>query len=346
MIEEQIEVLQQFPPFHPKKIEYESNLEKELKALLEQEESYRQQKEHFEKLYVWSQGVVRAVQWLETHLEAYCNSLFSDLALTTNVSKIAVADYRAYSKALDEITYNLQESQDFFDASLDGRLRNYHQLEKCMIEAQLQVLRKYPEDNPRRKHVEDELKKDLEYVEDNMKENPVVLKHRERMRSMHQDFFKLLKWQRERMLRMPFDEPELFIGDVESLKREITEHEERKKRAQGRESEPTSQKGGDNNHIQSHAGDLSSNGNTSNEYIRDESGLHVSYKHYAQAANNQQTSNATSTSTTTTAAATSAKCPVTGAQLEQGAVCPVMNSSHPSSEKIAKGYIHKVYEEQ
>jgi hypothetical protein len=50
-----------------------------------------------------------------------------------------VDEYRAYAKALDEITYNLQESQDFFDASLDGRLKNYHQLEKCMIEAQLQA---------------------------------------------------------------------------------------------------------------------------------------------------------------------------------------------------------------
>jgi hypothetical protein len=59
--------------------------------------------------------------------------------LTSKVSKITVDEYRAYSKALDEITYNLQESQDFFDASLDGRLKNYHQLEKCMIEAQLQV---------------------------------------------------------------------------------------------------------------------------------------------------------------------------------------------------------------
>jgi hypothetical protein len=58
-------------------------------------------------------------------------------------------------------------------------------------------LRKYPEDNPRRKHVEEDLKKDLEYVEENMKENPVVIKHREKMRLMHQDFFKLLKWSKK-----------------------------------------------------------------------------------------------------------------------------------------------------
>jgi hypothetical protein len=55
------------------------SLEKELQNLIEQAESYQKQKEHFEKLYVWSQGVVKAVQWLESHLEAYCNSLFSGL---------------------------------------------------------------------------------------------------------------------------------------------------------------------------------------------------------------------------------------------------------------------------
>jgi hypothetical protein len=143
---------------------------------------------------------------------------------------------------LEEITYNLQESQvhlslslclssflplplssvlsalrnlqDFFEASLDGRLRRFHQIEKCMIKGMLQAIRKYPEDNPRRKvghlsvylslsrvhvctrrrrsdltirvqHVEEELKKDLEYVEENMKEDPKRIQHKERMRAMH-----------------------------------------------------------------------------------------------------------------------------------------------------------------
>jgi hypothetical protein len=43
------------------------------------------------------------------------------------------------SIGLEEVTYNLQESQDFFDASLDGRLHKYHEIEKNLIEAQLQV---------------------------------------------------------------------------------------------------------------------------------------------------------------------------------------------------------------
>jgi len=105
---------------------------------------------------------------------------------------------------------------------VDGRLKMFHQLEKCMIEAQLEVIRKYPVDNMRRNHVEAELQKDLEYVSENMKENPQVMKHREKMRLMHVDFFKLLKWQREMMTRLPFDTPHLLVGgDVELLQKEL-----------------------------------------------------------------------------------------------------------------------------
>jgi hypothetical protein len=134
---------------------------------------------------------------------------------------LTVDEYRIFKRGLDEITFNLQESMDFFNASLDGRLQRFHQLEKCMIEAQLQAIRKYPEDNARRQHVEAELVKDLEYVKDNMKEDPQVVKHRERMRQMHNDFFSLLKWQREKIIRMPYDEPEKLKGDVEALKAEL-----------------------------------------------------------------------------------------------------------------------------
>lgn len=90
-----------------------------------------------------------------------------------------------------------------------------------MIEAQLEVLKKYPEDSPRRIAVEEELLKDLEYVKGNMKDDPEVTRHRERMRTMHQDFFTVLKWQREKLLRMPFDYPEMISGDVESLRKEL-----------------------------------------------------------------------------------------------------------------------------
>lgn len=53
--------------------------------------------------------------------------------------KLTPAEYLLYKGGLEEVTYNLQESQDFFDASLDGRLNKYHEIEKNLIEAQLAV---------------------------------------------------------------------------------------------------------------------------------------------------------------------------------------------------------------
>ena len=55
---------------------------------------------------------------------------------------------------MDEIVYNLEESQDFFAASLDGRLNKYHNIEKEIILSQLTAIRQFPEDNPRRVYIE------------------------------------------------------------------------------------------------------------------------------------------------------------------------------------------------
>lgn len=94
-----------------------------------------------------------------------------------------------------------------------------------MIGALLAIVRKYPEGSPRRVAVEPELVKDLEYVEGNMTINPKVLTRRTNMRAMHQDFFSLLKWQREKMLRVPFDEPHKLTGDVAALQAEMKQKE-------------------------------------------------------------------------------------------------------------------------
>jgi len=133
-----------------------------------------------------------------------------------------VEEYLKYRRGLDEVTYNLQESQDFFEASIDGRLQKYHQIEKCMIEAQLHVVQAYPETNLRRQYVESELMKDLEFVKSNMEDNPKVHRHRLRMQEMHKDFFALLKWQRLKLLNILEKEPEKIIGDVEFLKAQIS----------------------------------------------------------------------------------------------------------------------------
>jgi len=122
------------------------------------------------------------------------------------------------------VTYNLQESQDFFEASLDGRLSKYHQIEKELIEAQLGILKKFPAEDPRRLHVETELKADLEFVSGNMADNPKVRSHRERMQCMHQDFFSLLKWQRKKIQTILEKEPEILIdGDIEKLLQDLEE---------------------------------------------------------------------------------------------------------------------------
>jgi hypothetical protein len=140
---------------------------------------------------------------------------------------LTLEEYKTFRRGLDEITFNLQESQDFFEASLDGRLKQYQQLEKCMIEAQLQVLAKYPESSQRRQVVETELKKDLQYITEHMQEDPKVTRHRQHMRQIHQDFFAVLKWQREHLIKLLAEHPEEIVGlgegvSVEELREEFS----------------------------------------------------------------------------------------------------------------------------
>lgn len=68
-----------------------------------------------------------------------------------------------------------------------------------MIEAQLEVVRKYPETSERRKHVEAELVQDLEFVKGNMVETPDAERRREKMLEAHADFFKVLKFHKEKL---------------------------------------------------------------------------------------------------------------------------------------------------
>jgi len=222
MNQEQFDVLAQFPDHHPKRQEYEKDLKAERNAMLQQKEIFIVKEKEFERLYIWGQGIVNTVEWLARNLAAYANeTLNMEEQLQINDILLTPEQYKAYKKGLDEVTFNLQESQDFFSASLDGRLKLFHQLEKCMIEAQLQVIGKYPEDSPRRLYIEGELKKDLEFVMDNMNENPKVTTHREKMRQMHIDFFALLKWQRKKMKELPYKESQKITGELESLLKEL-----------------------------------------------------------------------------------------------------------------------------
>jgi hypothetical protein len=220
MLAKQKAVLGQFPAFHPKRKEYEGQLDTEMDTIQKAKKTYEQQAVQFKELYVWGGKIVQTMNWLEKNLKHYANQELQTNFETEPIT-VTVEDYLKYRRGLDEVTYNLQESQDFFEASIDGRLQKYHQLEKCMIEAQLQVIQAYPETNLRRLYVEGELMKDLEFVKSNMEDNPKVHRHRLRMQEMHKDFFSLLKWQRLKLLHILEKEPEKIIGDVEFLKAQI-----------------------------------------------------------------------------------------------------------------------------
>lgn len=147
-------------------------------------EPYQKKADEYEALRVWSDSIVDAVVWLENEIEAYANEALkmNPPLETRNHKSLSMEEMKKHARGLDEITYNLQESQDFFDASVDGRLDQFHQIEKCMVMAQLAALKKWPEDSPRRAFVEEELQKDLEFVESNMKEDDDQKKHKQRMR--------------------------------------------------------------------------------------------------------------------------------------------------------------------
>jgi len=195
MVEAQIEALRPFP-IHPKRTEYETELVEERDALVSTRNKFQAKVKELRGLHVWSLGIVEATKWLALGLDDYC---VSHLKLDLNIKPVPLEKpsaqlYKKYKKGLDEITENLHESQDFFQASLDGRLRKYHQIEKDIIEAQLKVIAEFPPINPRQQHIEQELKKDLDFVTENMKETPAGNTKKERMLSMHKDFVTVLSW--------------------------------------------------------------------------------------------------------------------------------------------------------
>jgi hypothetical protein len=210
MIEDQLKSLELKESFknHPKQKEYKNDLKEELENLLKQKEKFIQKKDFHYSLYEWSKTIVNVCDWLENCLDEYCSK---NLELPPTILKkmkpapqLTNEQYKVYSKGLDEITYNLQESQDFFQASVDGRLKKYHQIEKDIIQVQLDILKKYPEDSPRRMYIENELLQDLEYVNQNMIETPEVMKRREKMLKNHQDFFKVLQYYKEKLKSLGF----------------------------------------------------------------------------------------------------------------------------------------------
>jgi len=201
MVEAQLAALKPFP-VHPKRTEYETDLLEERDGLIRTRDKFITKVTELRGLHVWSLGIVDATRWLALGLDDYCiNHLRMDLPNVKPVplEKPTPEQYRKYKKGLEEIFENLHESQDFFQASLDGRLKKYHQIEKDIIEAQIKVMAEFPPINPRQQHVEEELRKDLEFVTGNMQETPSGTAKKERMLSMHKDFVTVLGWFRTKL---------------------------------------------------------------------------------------------------------------------------------------------------
>jgi len=195
MVEKQLEVIKTFP-IHPKRAEYEKELTEEHEKLKKTQENFTANVKQFYNLYNWSLGIVDVCNWLAAGLDDYCvNHLKMDLDIIPKpLARPTKETFDKYKQGLEEVHLNLTESQDFFQASLDGRLKKYHEIEKEIIEAQIKALADFPPMNERKTHWDAELEKDLEFVKENMKETPQSTHKRERMLTMHRDFVDTLSW--------------------------------------------------------------------------------------------------------------------------------------------------------
>lgn len=183
-----------------------------MEGLLRQKKGMMEKRDEFYGLFQWSKTIVEVCEWLEANLEDYCKKNIPEFPahLLKRAPPIDLTEEqkKSYAKGLAEITYNLQESQDFFQASIDGRLIKYHNIEKELIEAQLAVMMKYPEDSARRQHVQGELEKDLAYVKGNMEDTPEGRKRKEKMLKNHQEFFKVLRYHKDKLQALGVDTEE------------------------------------------------------------------------------------------------------------------------------------------
>lgn len=211
MAKAQLDVLDSKPSFkiHPKAKEYRRPLLQELEGLAKQKAEFTSKLAEFEGLYEWSKTIVQICEWLEANLDDYCSK---KLDLPANVlgniqppRELTPEEAKSYSRGLDEIVYNLQESQDFFAASVDGRLEKYHTIERELIEAQLEALKAFPENSDRRLYIQSELEKDLDYVIGNMAVSPEVEKRRHKMLKSHQEYLQVLRYQREKLNALNVD---------------------------------------------------------------------------------------------------------------------------------------------
>lgn len=200
MCKAQLQAFSDKPSFkaHLKQKEYKKLLDEDLQHLNKQLKEREEQQKEYKDLYEWSQQINKIQEWLEANLEEYCVTHL-ELKGRENLKKPAELtreEKNIYSRGLDEIMNNLNESHDFFQASVDGRLLEFQYMELEIIQAQLEVLKKFPEDSTRREYFQDIFEKDLKYIQQRIEsgEDKVEEKRREKMLKMHTEFLKLLRF--------------------------------------------------------------------------------------------------------------------------------------------------------
>lgn len=200
----QIEALDSKPAFkgHPKVIQYREFLDKEMESFAFKKESMEKRKVEFFELHEWSGVINKVCRWLEDNLDTYALEVIPDLkgkVQPKEVRKLTPEEVKLYSKGLDEISYNLKESQDFFQAGVDGRMKLFHNIETEIIEAQIEALKKNAPESARSVLLMNEFVQDLEISKSHDDDSAEVLKRREKMLRNHRAYLKVLLYHTEKL---------------------------------------------------------------------------------------------------------------------------------------------------
>lgn len=188
---------------HPKQQQYREILTSELESLQLKRKDMQERTDEFLELRDWSKVINEVCCWLEANFDYYALQnivgLEKKLANVTPPEPLDDATTKIYSRGLDEISYNLEESQDFFQAAIDGRLQLFHEIEAEIIQAQIDVLAKFPENNARRIALTEDLEMDLNYVELNDDSSKEALHRKKKMLANHQAYLKVLKFHTDKL---------------------------------------------------------------------------------------------------------------------------------------------------
>lgn len=187
---------------HPKVLQYREFLDKELESFAEKKKSMEKKKKEFFDLHQWSGVINEVCRWLETNLDAYALEVIPDLKGKIEVKEVvqlSSEQVKIYSKGLDEISYNLKESQDFFQAGVDGRMKLYHDIEQEIISSQIQALKQVAPDSARSVLLMEELDQDLQFAKSHDDESEETLKRRQKMLRNHRAYLKVLLYHTEKL---------------------------------------------------------------------------------------------------------------------------------------------------